>query len=232
MCSDISAQDSELSFEVASIRPSPRDAVSAMAPLPGGRFVATNTTLSTLVQVAYRISNRGLKGGPAWMYEDNFDLSAQAGRSISSTELSLMMQTLLADRFKLVVHRESNLVSGYALIPGKKGPKLEKAEEALGKKYGINAFGNRWTSEASMNQLAFAISTVLRVPVVNKTGLEGYYKISLLFQPQTPQAEPRGVDTPPDIFTAIEEQLGLKLEPSKEAVETIVVDHAEHPSAN
>jgi uncharacterized protein (TIGR03435 family) len=242
-------------FEVASIKPSqPGQTRYGIRPAPGGeRYLASNVTLKLLITVAYRIKADQVAGGPAWMDADRYDMNAKAERPSSVDELHLMLQELLADRFKLRFHRESRELPIYALTVDKEGPKL-KAHEAqsagdpwIEPTVDQNA-GERlkttWHAKfAPMDFFAWRLSLFMDRPVVNQTKLDGGYDFDLSFTqelPQPPQGTPAGavfLGGPGDgsnstIAESIRQQLGLKLEREKGPVDIIVIDHAEKPVEN
>ena len=137
-----------------------------------------------------------------------------------------MLQTLFADRFKLAIHREMKDYPVYALVVGKDGPKLKAAAD--GKYDTRNSGGHLELHHISVAGFATYLVNAADRPVVDMTGLDGYFDITLDWRPDTPQAGPNsGNDSRPSIYTAVQEQLGLKLEPRKAPVEFIVIDHIE-----
>jgi bla regulator protein BlaR1 len=229
-------------FEVASVKPTAETGSGmGLNRLPGGRFVTTNTSLKTLIGFAYDVRDHQISGGPNWLASDGFDIVAKAEGGDSRTEdLRLMVQRLLADRFKLALHRETKDFSIYSLVAGKGGPKLHESEAG---DMGISSGGKGRTlfKKVSMQLLAQFLSQRLGQTVVDSTGLHGQYDFSLEWVPG--EGEPRkkvdGVEVPlpadsssPSIFTALQEQLGLKLESTKGPVEILVIDRAEKPSGN
>jgi uncharacterized protein (TIGR03435 family) len=138
----------------------------------------------------------------------------------------LMLRTLLADRFKLVFHRESRPTQVYVLEASRNGSKLEKAEDGES-----NTFAGRGSIRAertTMDRFAEVLSLHLELPVVNRTGIEGKYNLTLKWAPDLQGQNSDG----PTIFTAIQEQLGLRLRSEKIPVETFVIDRAEKPDPN
>jgi uncharacterized protein (TIGR03435 family) len=161
--------------------------------------------------------------------DDKFDIAASQPSGSPPGQILTMLQALLADRFGLVVHREPKLLSGYALVPGKKPPTLHEKPSGAG----TNTSGGRGTlkgTNISMAYLADFLSRELDQPVQDQTGLPGVFDVSLEWSPD--QANP-APDRPSSIFTAVQEQLGLKLQPQKVTVNVLVVDHAERvPTEN
>ncbi len=237
-----------LKFEVSSIKPSqPGDPRSGIRPAPGGeRYVASNITLKQMITVAYRIKADQVTGGPGWMDADGYDMNAKAERPSTLEELHVMLQDLLADRFKLRFHRESKELPMYALTVDKDGPKLKPHE--------AQSAGDPWIDQtqdhfpqttchatfAPMDYFAWRLSMILDRPVVDQTNLKGGNDFDLKFtQELPPNIQPgallngEAIDTSgPTIFEAIRRQLGLKLERQKGPVDILVIDHAEKPVEN
>jgi bla regulator protein blaR1 len=233
------AQTTVPSFEVASVKPSAPDGYPSAGLFPGGRYVSNHNAVYFLILSAYHIQIHQLSGGPGWIYEDRFDVQATAGHSVRNDELRLMLQKLLAERFKLEVHRESKETAGYALALAKRGPKLEPSGTDVSAKRGfpwlvLSRNSRRITpAKTTMKEFAEWLSGVLKAPVTDETGLEGSYKFSLEYEipDARPEQSPGAIESP-SIFTAVQEQLGLKLEPRKGTMEILVIDHIERPSQN
>ena len=238
-----------LKFEVASLKasqPQP-SGLGGVRPAPGGeRYVASNCPLKLLITVAFKVKGNHVTGGPDWINTERFDLNAKAARPSTIDELRLMLQELLADRFKLRFHRETRELPVYGLSVDKGGPKL-RAREAQ------NA-GEPWIDQTTervvhtklsakvvtMDYFAFRLSQFLDRPVIDLTQLKGSYDFELAYTRDLPpgisegaQINGQAIDTSgPNIFAAIRQQLGLELNPQKGPVETIVIDHAEKPVEN
>lgn len=243
------AATTSLQFEVASLKPSqPGGRGGGIRPTPGGeRYVATNVPLKLLITVAYRIRADQVAGGPAWIGTDLYDINAKAERPSSIEELHLMLQSLLADRFKLQFHREIKELPIYALMVDKGGAKLQPHEaKSAGDPWIDNTFEHfpQMTMHAKfapMDYFAWRLSTMLDRPVVDLTKLTGGYDFELKFTRELPPGTPpegallngTPIDTSgPTIFEAIRQQLGLKLERQKGPVDIMVIDHAEKPAEN
>ena len=173
-----------------------------------------------------------IAGGPDWLDSDRFDISAVADPSIdanSDAALDLMLQNLLADRFKLALHRETRSLSSYVLEVPKNGPKLEKAAGGESRTHtnGNNARISIEAENTSMDGFAKVLAREMDRPVVNQTGLEGHFNLKLRWA-----RDGAGVTELPSIFTALEEQLGLRMRAEKVSVEVLIIDHAEKPSEN
>lgn len=241
-----------LTFEVASVKPSGSgnngvnggchgiDSVygpskAASAP-PLGRCVIHDARLSHLSGIAYSLASMGLlksDKGPDWaaMGTERFDVEAKAEDPTKATEAQLlqMLQSLLVERFKLKFHREDKDMQGFALVVAKNGPKLEKAKDdeveprlsgsmkvREGEPITLNG------RKCSMQMLTNLLSQRGEGPVVDKTGLTGAYNFKLWWDDSAT----------PSLFTALTEQLGLRLEPQKVPVSFFVIESAQRPSAN
>jgi uncharacterized protein (TIGR03435 family) len=242
-------------FEVASIRQNNN-------PNPGWQMYftadgvhATDVTLLWALHQAYGINDSDLwSGGPAWLDKTRFDIEAKYDVSqypnLTPEQRQAMLQQLLADRFKVIVHHEQKEVPLYALAIAKSGAKVEKTKEedlrkspeygvmcvrGKGSKGGIKLQGCTMTQFAS-NLSGYARNDLGR-RVVDQTGLAGYYTIALHWSP-VDMTNPSTTDlsasetSGPSIFTAVKEQLGMELKPIKGPLDTIVIDHAEMPSEN
>jgi uncharacterized protein (TIGR03435 family) len=239
-------------FEAASLKPnaSGREGY-AIRTLPGGKLSAANINLKRLIAVAYSATDYQIFGNINWLESQRFDMEAEAPGPAELKQLRVMLQSLLDERFKLKFHRETRELPIYSLVLAKsKGPGLieaaygdcgasvaPEAPAPNGKPVSTIACGtvNPGPGRISghrgrISQLADRLSTMLGRTVVDKTGLTGIYDIDLTWTPDSTVA-PTELSGP-SLFTAIQEQLGLKLEAGKRPVEVIVVDAAEKPSAN
>jgi uncharacterized protein (TIGR03435 family) len=233
-------------FEVATIKPSNPDAQGKAFTVRGHQVLTINTSLSDLITFAYGLHARQVMGGPDWVERDKYDVTGQpdAEGVPNVAQLRVMVQKLLTDRFKLAFHQDKKELSVYALIVGDKGPILTKS---AGDPNGLPALffrslGALPARNATMADLAAVMQTaVLDRPVVDQTGLTGRYDFTLTWTPDETQFSAMGVRVPPPtadpsaapgLFTAIQEQLGLKLESTKAPVPVIVVDRVERPTDN
>jgi uncharacterized protein (TIGR03435 family) len=224
------------SFEVASIKLHPGVVTMSGGGVRGATFSETAVTLRDLIQSAYDLRIDQISGGPSWMESERYDIAAKAeGEApIAKEQLPKMLQALLAERFKLKVHRETRETPVYELVVGKSGPKLKEAS-ANAKEGGFTRGSNTGAmhseiSKGTMDQLARQISLTAGRPVIDKTGLTGYYAYTLDWA--SANRPPDADSDTPSMFTAVQEQLGLKLESTKAPVEVLVVDRAEKPSEN
>jgi bla regulator protein blaR1 len=232
---------SQEAFDVASVKLNKtggRGGYPGLAP-GGQRFTATNLPLLALIMLAYNVTPRQISGVPSSFNTEGYDIDAKCDHPIEREQALRMLQTLLADRFKLTLHRETRDQPIYALVVGKGGPKLhETAEESLTPD--AQRTGRRFVYKSTpVSVLTLILSQQLDRTVVDMTGLKGRYDFSLeytsdrvgrgVLEGREPAPDPDGL---PSISTAVQEQLGLKLESRKGPVEFIVVDHAERPSGN
>ncbi|MBB5057389.1 uncharacterized protein (TIGR03435 family) [Granulicella aggregans] len=232
--------NADLAFEAATIKPaapSPDGHTHINYP-EGGRFSAINITLINLTGWAYDMPQKQILDGPSWMNSTRFDFQATTDsaadvmlRAMTSEQDRMvkrrMVQRLLEDRFSMKLHRETRVLPAYDLVVAKSGSKLT-ASQSNGKSYG----GGRTYFHAeglSMDLIAEQLSQITGRIVVDKTGLDGRYDFKLKW---TPDDAPASEDSSPELFTAIEEQLGLQLKPAKEPVAVLVVDHVESSSPN
>lgn len=248
-------------FEVATIRPSSPDPVSrrSLGPKGGDRFVVRHATVKDLIEFAFTTdSDRQILGLSGWMNSDEYDIDAKVGDA-EATEMMklsplqtmdtyrLMQQTLLADRFNLKVHFEIRKLPAYALVVAKGGPKMKATEmspanptETLKpRSLDVSKRGEAAGTGVTMGMLAELLERQTELgggsgrTVVDKTNLSGLYDWTLRWIPwnDVPNAVPLD-STGPSLFTALQEQLGLKLEPTKAEVEVVVIDHIERPTPN
>jgi uncharacterized protein (TIGR03435 family) len=187
-----------------------------------------------ILQSAYGLSALQITG-PAWIESDRFDIEAESPQGVPDSAMMPMLQSLLKDRFHLTAHSETKEMPVYDLIAAKDGLKISAfdAEHPL-KTPPRNGAASMIIGVFSMSQLADAVTSAAGRPVLNKTGLDGRYACALTFSPLSAQTTKDTADTGPlDIFAAMQQQLGLKLEPAKEPLEILVVDHAERvPTEN
>ena len=211
-------------FEVASIRMSPGGMMSISPPDSPG-FTAKNVSMQILISLAYGGDSDRVQG-PGWIGSQQYDVTAKSEgeRKLSYDELKPLLQDLLTQRFQLKVHTQIKEGSGYALVVAKGGAKLQETKGAADHSYILpNSLD---VQNRSMAAFAGALSRPAKRPVVDETGLKGNYDIRLKY------AEDRDTNsTLPSIFTALQEQLGLQLVPTKVPVEFIIVDHVERTPA-
>ena len=255
------AQTPRPSFEVASIKPntSNDERVIFLMP-PGGRIVATNLTLKNLMAAAYRLPESRILGGPNWLTTDRWNVDAKAEETIATPAvpldptvtpaLMLMAQSLIEERFGLKFHHETRELPVYELFVAKDGPKMKLAEDqsptvsATPRQQGVpRGFQMMGIGKIEGNAVPFrnfiaGLSQQLGRTVIDKTGLAGLYDIKLQWTPELAQGAGGNSDAPsdestrPSIFTALQEQLGLRLESAKGPVEVMVIDSVQKPTGN
>jgi uncharacterized protein (TIGR03435 family) len=214
----------ELRFEVASVKATPQDRIgnTSISPYGTGRFSATNVTLELLIELAFGMRDDQIQGAPGWLASERYDVQAKApdGVSLTYDQLHAPLQALLIQRFKLATHLGSKEVSGYALVLSKGGVTLKPGKPDKSQPMilpnGVQA------ASISMAMLAGMLTRVAGRPVVDKTGLSGNYNVKLRYAPAN---DPNS--SLPSVFTALQEQAGLKLEPAKVPYDVVIIDHVE-----
>jgi uncharacterized protein (TIGR03435 family) len=235
------------SFEVATIKPSEPGRPGKAFTVRGRQVLTINTTLNDLMVFAYGIHSRQIEGGPGWVSTDKYDITAQpdAEGAPNGVQLRTMMQKLMAERFELSFHREQKELSVYAIRRGDGEPKLTKNESGnpLPGLF-FQGLGNLPARNATMSDFAGVMQgAVLDRPVVDQTGIEGRYDFVIRRTPDEFQfaalggvpsnaKQNKGGETFPDLFTAMREQLNLKLESTRAPAEVFVIDKVERPSEN
>jgi bla regulator protein blaR1 len=240
------AADANPTFEVATIKPSQPDTPGVAITIRGRSLQTRNTTLSNLVTFAYGLHPRQITGAPPWLESEKFDVTAQPDGEGQPNEKQWrsMLQQLLADRFKLTFHREKKELPVYALLVDKNGSKLTKNDTDPNGLPGLffRGLGVLPARNATMVDFAGLLQTaVLDRPVVDQTGLTGRFDFTLTWTPDETQFGGLGIrvppptdsaTAPPGLFTAVQEQLGLKLDSTKAPVDVLVVDRVEKPTEN
>ena len=208
-------------FEAASIKPNTSGGVNvAIAPHAGGRLNAENMTLKFLIQLAYKVSESEIQGGPSWISSARYDIVAKANMNTPFPDMSPMLQCLIEDRFKLAFHRETRELPVYFLAAAKGTPKPPESADCKPVACGTIRMTSKRLDGAriNMNALTKALSVILGGIVIDQTGFEDHFDAHLEWDA-----------VGPSIFTTLREQLGLKLESGKAPVEVLVIDHAEKP---
>jgi uncharacterized protein (TIGR03435 family) len=220
-------------FEVASIRLAIQDGPQGLHS-DQRVFRAANVRVKQLMAFAYDVDVSEIFGGPTWMHTDGYDINAKIPDEFATDgtleTLRPMIQRLLADRFQLALHREPRRISGYALVAAKKEPKIapvhvgEKAHGMHTKDWHLVATGT------TMPALARYLCRYVDKLVVDKTGLPGEFSFELDWKPERLDTKlDAPSDTRPSIFTALQEQLGLKLKSAQVPIQAIVIDRAQRP---
>jgi uncharacterized protein (TIGR03435 family) len=268
------AQSSRPQFEVASVKASPPESTGGqIGRAPGGRLTAKNAPLALLIQNAYRVRPFQVIGGPNWMATDRWDIEARAADGSIPQQtgppdpnvpdaLALRLQSLLEDRFKLQIHRETRELPVFELSVARAGVKVKLSEDQgpirppepgafrpggpmpRGNISLMFGGGELRAAAIPMANFASTLAMVVGRSVLDKTGLKGLYDFDLIWAPDVGQELrpagplPPGVQLPPidpngpSLVTAIQEQLGLKLESSKGPVEVLVIDSVSRPTEN
>ncbi len=223
-------------FDVATVRqspPPPGDSINiTLGAVRNGTLTFTNASLSDCLKFAYGIVSDDQLIGPDWIKSKavRFDIVAQTSSGTSREQLALMMRPLLAERLKLVVHHEQKTLPFLALVIGRKGANIKVAtrrNNATPSTSNMSAAGRISSDNISMQLFATLLSRFERQIVVDMTGLAGEYEIHLEWTPAPITAGPSEQPAGPSLFTAVQEQLGLKLEARKGPLDALVVDHAE-----
>ena len=242
----LTAQQSAPTFEVASVKrappPQPVKRVVQQAS-PPGTFNRT-TNVAVLIQFAYDVQDYQVVGGPSWAREDRYDVAARAGRQVPLAELRLMVRSLLAERFKLVTHNEQREMSAYAMVlaradkrfgPGlKKNPDGDECKRLVEQPRNVPPGAVRAAGCNTMASFAAVASRQMGAPVIDATGLVGLYETSYYYDAAGGflgrGIEPTGTADLPQYSTALQEQLGLRLEPRRMPIPVLVIDSVQPPT--
>jgi uncharacterized protein (TIGR03435 family) len=231
-------------FEIASVKPyvvgSRRGANVGCS---NGRFLSYGFPLIDTIQFAYDLREFQFPKLPRWTEarDGYYEIEAKAANPVSESQCRMMVRQLLADRFKLTAHWDSKEISVYQLVVAKNGLTMQKAndsDEGTDVKITFNghqmgtalaSVDTKPTKGRTMQELAFVLSAFTSgQPILDKTEIEGAYKVNLAFSSALPGQPP---SDDPDLYTAVQQQLGLKLQAAKEAVQVLVVDDLERPSS-
>ncbi len=225
----------QTSFAVATIRPSSaavqfeHDGRTEVAP---ELLQMHDVTVVTCVKWAYGVQDTQISG-PGWLQEDHFDILAKTDGPATEAQMKIMMRALLADRFKLSFHPVSKELKSFAMTATKGSEKLQRSTNQDGRSSIQNSAIGSVAKATTMQEWGNFIAGPLRTPVVDMTGLAGRYDFAIDFTPYLPSdmstMRPDAISV---IMTAMQGELGLKLEARKEQVEVMVIDHVEQPSAN
>lgn len=270
MAQQITEPSAPMFFEAASVKQNKSgDVGQTIRRNPGGRLTATNMPLRALITFAYQLQQAQLVGGPGWMTSDRFDIVAKmdgdpapVAPGAGPDPLMLAMRSLLADRFKLVTHKETRDLDVYALVVAKPGGKpspalklstTDCAQLMFGRRGGgppptppgpndpvlcgmRGTYGRIQVGGFPLSQFATGLQGQVGRLVLDRTGLSGNWDFELTYLPDRPPGPlPPGVELPaidpntPNLFTALQEQLGLKLESTKAPIEVLVIDTVQQP---
>jgi uncharacterized protein (TIGR03435 family) len=243
------AADANPGFDAVTIKPSQPGRPGKLFTLRGTHFVTINTNLNDLIALAYGLHAKQIVGAPDWAGTELFDIDGvpDVPGQPNMKQMGILVQKLLADRFQLKFHRETRELSVYAITLASGGPKMTKTTASPNDPPG---FGFRGLGDLSVRNLTMANfamwmqASVTDRPMVDQTGLKDRYDFQLKWTPDESQfAQFRGAgmtipppsddaNAPPSLYTAVQEQLGLKIETTKAPDDVIVIDHVEKASAN
>lgn len=237
----------DLKFEVGTVKPTPPNAPDGgVRPAPGGRrYVGTGLPLRSYLYVAYQVKEEQITGGPAWVDKERYDLNAEAEKPASIEDLHIMLQNILTEKFKLKFHFEQKEMQAYVLTVDKGAPKnLRVKERTPGSDFILDMaaeqpFHQKWNAHCvSLNFFTWRLAGWQDRPVINQTGLDGCFDFEFRFTQDLPVGMQDGqivngvpLDTSgPNVYQALQNQLGLKMEARRAPVETMVIDHVERPT--
>lgn len=236
----------EPGYEVATIKPTPPDEQGRGFNLNGRHLVVRNFTVEGLITLAYNMHPKQLSGGPAWLTTDHFDMDILPDHEglPSLDQARGIVRKLLADRFALKFHEDTKELSVYVLSVAKGGPKFTKSASDPSSPPGLGGpAGRMFVRNASMAEFAQVMQGTLDRPVVDQTGLKDRYDFQFRWTPDESQYGGRipppssgdgaaSADAPPPLFTAIQEQIGLKLDAMRAPAKVMVIDSVQKPTAN
>lgn len=224
-------------FEIATVKRSPETGADRidinLGTIREGKLTLSNASLSDCLKFAYGLTSDLQFEGPDWIRSKaiRFDILAQVPRGTTREQALEMLRVLLADRLKLQVHHEQKSRSFLALVVGKSGAKLKPGDPEAARR-GSNLLGKITSNQMSMGTLAMLLSRFERENILDMTGLKGVFEIELQWAHDTGRPLALGENEPdttagPSLFTAVQKQLGLKLESRKGSIDVLIVDHAE-----
>jgi uncharacterized protein (TIGR03435 family) len=236
-------------YDVVTIKPNKTGSGNVDVSFNDGNFDASNVSLRMMILNAYQLEENQLEGLPKWADSDRFDIKAKVVepdpvvmKNLTVEQRHSMLDAVLAERFGLKFHREKKVLPVYEMVVGKSGPKFKEMapeEEASGKATngvragGMSIHNTEMTAVGvPLSSLAAQLSHTVQRIVIDKTGLAGKYDLQLKWTADDakPSADSGADAAPPDIFTALQEQLGLKLQPGKAEVDMFVVDQVTPPA--
>ena len=243
------AADADPSFDVATIKPNNSGASSIQGlTLNGRNFATRNSSLGDLIGFAYEVQAKQIVAAPDWLDKDRYDIAAVPDQDGAPNvqQLRVMVQKLLTSRFNLKFHHDQRELSAYVLTVGKNGQKLTPTQlkgslPGMGMRPGPTGLTLVMANSRLADFTGFLQMIVLDRPVVDRTGVTGRFDYSVTFTPDDSQFNghppklPPSTETTessPNLFTALQQQLGLKLDAEKTSVDVIAIDHVEKPSAN
>jgi uncharacterized protein (TIGR03435 family) len=231
------AADANPTFEVATIKPTRPDEPGPRYDFESHRFSVIHASLSDLLKFSYGIQQSQIAKTQDWVNSESYDISAEpdGDGDPSIKQWQSMVGKLMADRFQLKFHYEKQEQTVYVLSVVKTGLKLTKSQSDANTPagFGFGPAGHCGATNATMADIGYMFGVgVLNRPVVDQTGLTGKFDLRLTWTPDGSAPATESADAPPDFFTAIQEQLGLKLVTARAPVDVLVIDHDERPSAN
>lgn len=240
------AADVQPGIEVATIKPSKPDEQRRLITFRGRELAIVGFTLNDIIKFGYGVQEKQIINGPDWLGSDRFDVNAQPDQPgiPNNDQIKGLLQKLLAERFQFKLHRDKKEMSAYVLTVSKDGAKMKKSSDDPKGLPGLffGPIGTLHVRNATMTNFTELMqSAVLDRPVVDQTGLDGKWDFTLKWTPDESQFTGLGIkvpppsdtaDAPPPLFTAIQEQLGLKLDAQKTQVPVLMIDHVDHPSPN
>ena len=240
------APDAKPKFDVVTVKPSDPNRPGKLFTVRGRSIVTINTTMNDLISFAYSVHTKQLVGAPDWFATEKFDVDGVPdveGRP-DSEQFRLLIQDVLTQRFNLSFHHDKRELSVYALTVAKGGPKMSVTmnKPADPRNFMFGGLGKLRVTNSTMEDVCRGFQgAVMDKPVVDHTGLTERYDFNLNWTPDQSQFGQMGgripppsddPNAPPSLYTALQEELGLKLEPTKAATDALVIDHVEKPSAN
>jgi uncharacterized protein (TIGR03435 family) len=230
------AQQASPAFDVASIKTNRSGAAGSSMRFSTGRVTMENVPLKKVILTAYGIPDdrQYAAEGPDWLVTDHFDIQATFPPDTEAQVVRQMLQGLLAERFRLTLHRESRQLPMFALVVAKDGPRIHPVADGQPQTRGDA--GRLEATKITMQKLADLLARMTEHEVVDRTGLSGVFDFTLEWSPlDTPAIEPSvnggaGATDGPSLVTALQEQLGLKLESTKGPVDVLVIDRVQHPT--
>jgi uncharacterized protein (TIGR03435 family) len=239
-----SAEATAPAYDVMTIKPNNSGSGGTSYGGHGDSFMAQNLSLKMLLQYAYDLNEDSIVGIPSQLDSKRFDIKAKisdpsldALKNLSEKQGRLMVLPLLTERFQLKTHMETRLGPVYELVVAKGGPKFKPSADQTSRANGsMGTSSNGKSSKITANCMPIAVLAKVLTDqihrlVIDKTGLTGNYDLTLQWMPDDSPASTDD-NAPPSIYTAVQEQLGLKLQPAKAPVEVLVVDHAAMPTEN
>jgi uncharacterized protein (TIGR03435 family) len=228
----LQAQEPAPSFEVASVKLHPLGEHMTFGIAISGSNVRIGGPVSRLIMEAYGVMSYQILEGPEWArsIDSDYDIVARTEGDTAATraQVKRMLQTLLADRFQLRLRHDTQERQMLALIVDKNGLKIKESAPETSTSMRLGN-GQVTATKLPISQLAISLSTLLKQPVVDKTGLKGLYDYALRW---TPDEAPASDQNTPSLFTALQKQLGLKLQSQKNDLEVLIIDQVKRPSEN